>query len=100
MSLPMRVSLRVAVATVSLALVLFVGGAPDLLSVCLDGCEEGSGAACADCPLCSPGRAPVVLGPSGNASQPGPVSPHDAAPSIEPSRIEERDVFHVPRNFA
>jgi hypothetical protein len=96
----MRASLRAAVATICLVLVLLTGEVLASPSVCLDGCDEGSGAACADCPVCSPGRAPVVLGPSGNASQPGPVSPHDTAPSIEPSRIEERDVFHVPRTSA
>jgi len=85
-----------------LALILLVaaGAVPVFQpTVCTDGCDEGNGAACADCPSCAPTRAPVVLAQheSGHTET---VSPHECLDPLRPSRVEDRDVFHVPRRLA
>ena len=68
---------------------------------CADGCEDdgGEGGGCADCPLCSPARAAVLVPPDDS-----PVAELvDSYPvfSVEcASRTEDRGVFHVPKPLA
>ena len=82
----------IALTTLSVGLQLF----PE--AGCVDGCDEGGGAACADCPMCSPAR-PAELGPPQIGPIAEPVGDYEAPPSIHRSRAEDRGVFHVPKHL-
>ena len=90
---------RSALATIGIALVLLASGVPAAPTACFECCDDDDGRACADCPLCSPGRAPMLLGQAGAAVAPVPGPSRDAPRTRQPVRIEERGVFHVPRHL-
>jgi hypothetical protein len=94
----MRFSARGLFAGAFVALMLATS-VPPTPAGCLDDCEEER-SACADCPLCSPGRAPVLLGHPAPSLRGGPVDVQQILPTVHPSRIEDHDVFHVPRVHA
>jgi hypothetical protein len=103
----MRASERKTAAAMLLILGILgagLGAVPIAPAGCLDGCDETEtetgDADCADCPLCSPGRAPVLLGKPEGAVSAGTVTAFEPPLVRHPSRTEDRDVFHVPRHLA
>lgn len=96
----MRAGKRIVLATVGIALVFLASGVPSAPAVCFDCCDDDGSSACADCPLCSPGRAPMLLGQAGDCMAPLPGRWRHAPRSCQPVRVEERGVFHVPRHLA
>lgn len=96
----MRVWKRSALVTIGIALVLLASGVSVAPTGCFDCCDDDDGSACADCPLCSPGRAPMLLGQAGDSVAPVPGRLRNAPRTRQPVRVEERGVFHVPRHLA
>ena len=95
----MSASLRNACLGFAVIFALAAGALSDFLpTTCLDDCA-GQADRCGDCACCAPARAPVVLAqPDGAFLQTS--STHETLDPVRPSRFEERDVFHVPRQHA
>jgi hypothetical protein len=96
MTTTMRNGLRVF-AGLLVAIAILTNAVEATPAGCPDACSDEEQSACFDCPLCSPGRAPSLLGTPDVASFDGPVSDHELLPTVRPTRTEERDIFHVPR---
>ena len=89
---------RKAIAAFLVFLVMLTSVAPVIAATpCLDGCEDEQGASCANCPVCSPGRAIVLLGQVADPILAEPASAYETLLIVRPSRTEDRGVFHVPR---
>ena len=89
---------RKAVAAFLVALVILTSGVPVTAATsCPDGCEDEQGGNCANCPVCSPGRAPGLMGQVASPILAEPASAFEILPIVRPSRTEDRGVFHVPR---
>jgi hypothetical protein len=80
-----------------LVLAILSAGAASAPTRCPDGCADEREAACVDCPLCSPARAPMLVGDPDRICLQVPVSLREAVLTHRLSRPEDRDVFHVPR---
>jgi hypothetical protein len=80
-----------------LVLAILSAGAASTPTRCPDGCADEQESACVDCPLCSPGRAPMLVGEPDRPSIVAPVSIGETVLTLRASRPEDRDVFHVPR---
>lgn len=94
----MNFSRRIAVASFLVFLVTLTSVAPVIAATpCVDGCEDEQGGNCANCPVCSPGRAIVLLGQVASPILAEPASAYETIHIVRPSRTEDRDVFHVPR---
>jgi hypothetical protein len=91
--------LRNALLTLAVSFALTAGALADFLpSTCLDDCA-GDADRCGDCHCCAPVRAPVLLEqPEGAFVQTSTT--HETLDPLRPSRSEEREVFHVPRQSA
>lgn len=80
------------------SLVMLTSVAPAIAATrCLDGCEDDQGADCANCPVCSPGRACALLGQVAGPILAEPASAYETLLVVRPSRTEDRGIFHVPR---
>jgi hypothetical protein len=77
--------------------ILLVGGVQAGPVRCSDGCADEEGTSCVDCPLCSPARAPVLLGQAEGSLAVEAVAACEAPVVSRCSRTEDRAVFHVPR---
>ena len=89
--------MRVLLAALLVALTVWTVSAQAMPAECLDDCEDEASEGCLDCPLCSPSRAPSLVGHAEVAAFDGPVSVCELVPIVRPSRTEDRGVFHVPR---
>ena len=89
---------RKAVAALLVTLVMLTCAAPLVAATeCLDGCADEQGGNCANCPVCSPGRAIVLLGQVAGPILAEPASAYETLLIVRPTRTEDRGVFHVPR---
>jgi len=92
----MRTSYRL-LAVLLVALTIWTGSAQATPAPCLDDCADDVATGCLDCPLCSPSRAPSLVGHAEVAAFDGPMSVYELVPTVRPTRTEDRGVFHVPR---
>ena len=84
-------------AALLVALTMWTGSVQATPAPCLDDCADDAPGGCADCPFCSPSRAPSLVGHAEVAAFDGTVTVYEPVPTVRLSRTEDRGVFHVPR---
>jgi hypothetical protein len=91
--------LRKVLFALAVSLALATGALSDFIpETCVDDCA-GKADRCGDCHCCAPARSPALLKqPDGEFVR--TISTHETLDPVRPSRAEERDVFHVPRQNA
>ena len=95
----MGVARRETHAAVLLILVFLSSGVPAAgPTACVDGCDDGDGAVCANCPLCSPAGAALLPTPH-DGRFPQLAVAFEPLPTPHCCRTEDRGVFHVPRHL-
>ena len=96
----MCASLRNALLALAVSFALAAGALSDFLpTTCLADCA-GDADRCGDCHCCAPARAPVLLEQPASDFVQTTSSTHETFDPVRPSRSEEREVFHVPRQNA
>lgn len=91
----MRATSALVLLAILIGMSFFPAATP---TACSDGCGEEQDTKCVDCPFCAPLAAPMIL-PVRHSPTVESASPLAARAVCQPSRIEDQDVFHVPRRL-